>query len=566
MLAKVVFVALLAVSAAFAADVAGEAETAVAAESEQQTEQQVEVNTEAAAETETETEVSAETETEAVAETETEAAAETETETEAVAEGEAEAEAEAEVDEEGKPKKTVKTDGKTIIKPHMHARGALRRGHVKPYPVGYNSAKYRAPKYYRGGRAKTTEELLHNYPQVDTRKEIQIPGEGQYNWETPEYAHEYNARTGMSARRPVPRQGRKSIPVVHYQRGTHHMRPRNGRRGSLRHHSSTKPRRANTPKAAKPDRVPRRPRRSGRRAHPRRRSSKKLDGAHMGHAGVIAKKNGGKKSRKHRLSQEDRLSRLEKTMTFALRELGRHLGRMRKVERFAQKGKKAITLIAKTLKDNQQRVTLATQQVDALRQSQVRTNANLQNLHLRSKGLNGLMKKHKKVIKLIATEYAKSIRTNKKSRGQVKSNVASLAKYKKVLKMIAQEYAKSIRTNKKARAHVKANAAQVDALRKNVGDILENQRKAILASAQRMQKDERQVIANEINTKALHTFAQNAQAAILDLDKRLKATSALAQKEKQAFRRMVGVLNTQMTSVSQLKNHEKQASRKGTGH
>lgn len=394
----------------------------------------------------------------------------------AVAAADVETSAAAAADADPKAVDSVAPEKPKTFKPHMHRRGALRSGHVRPYPVGYDTAKYRHDVRWRnGGVAMTTEQLLKRFPQADTRVSVNVPSAdrrasaGAYDWETPEYEFEYVARTGEDVRGRRPRrQPRQNLPVVHYPRRV----PQGGRR-------------ARTPRA------------EGGAARKQRKAGGKK---------VVAQKPKGKRTR----TASQRLDRLEKVMTFALRQLKRNLKRSKRLEKFAVKSKKAISLIARALSGDEKGMKLSTQHIELLRRAALKTKTQLQNLHARSKLLASASKKHKKVIQTIASELVGT----QKTQNQIIDNVKALRK----AALSAEKGLRNLDVRSKASTVMLAAHAQ---------KIVKNEKNVAAATQQSK--------VTQFNVKALHDAAVNAQKAILNVDARLVTATRNAAKQKKAL-------------------------------
>jgi len=183
-------------------------------------------------------------------------------------------------------------------------------------------------------------------------------------------------------------------------------------------------------------------------------------------------------------------------VTFALRELGSHLAKIRKLANFSRKGKKAIELIARTLQNDEKRITLTANQVDALRVNAVKTDANVKNLHERSKTVNSLLKKHKKAIRSVAAELVGTKATQK------------------ALAIVSKQ------------------------------------------SAEQGAKDRAQLKANQANVKALHTAAQKFQVGIVSLHNRELATRTLAAKQKKALKAAMKIVAAEKKQIAALKQNQ----------
>jgi len=398
----------------------------------------------------------------------------------------------ADVETEAAPaKENASADKPTTFKPHMHRRGALRSGHVRPFPVGYDTAKWRHDvRWNNGGVALTTEQLLKRFPDADTRHNTVVPSKdwrGAYDWETPEYEFEYVARTGEDVRGRRPRRiARQNLPVVHYPR--------------------------RIPVGGRPARTPRAPgSRRGRRSGRRPAASRKPK---TPKASTQQKPKAAKKAKR---TSAQRLDRLEKVMTFALRQLKRNLKRSKRLETFATKSKRAIQLIAKALSGDEKHMKLSANHMEMLRRAALKTRAQLTNLHKRSKALASISKKHKQIIGTIAKELVKT----QNSQNQIVDNV-------KVLRAAAHAAETGIKN--------------LDTRSKATTVLIGEHAKKIVKNEKNLQQTNAQQKATVFNVKALHNAASNAQKAIRLLDARSLKSARTQANEKTALKLAFGAI------------------------
>jgi len=204
-------------------------------------------------------------------------------------------------------------------------------------------------------------------------------------------------------------------------------------------------------------------------------------------------------------------------VTFALRQLKRNLSRSKRLEKFATKSKRAISLIAKTLAADEKKQKLSVAQVAGLQKAANAAKAQLEALHTETAALAKASQSHKTVISTIAKELVKTQNTQ----NHIIDNVTALRTAAKA----AEKGIKNLDMRNKASTVMIAEHA-----------------KKIVKTEKDVHHTTKTMAATAHNVKALHKAAVNAQKAILNLDARQVKTSRSRKNEKKALKLAFGAI------------------------